>query len=96
MLSLKLVKLKKHSKLPTAKKPTDWGHLGTFNPEKPWMIWENCAFCTIPQAVNHNDLHQVRRRLFRGHLICAKCLTTIRTMIPQLKELGYLKMKKPK
>lgn len=96
LLALKIVRLKKHSKLPRARSVTNWGHLGTFDPTRPWMKWGKCAFCTIPQCLNNNDAHQVRYRTWKGHQICGKCTRTIKVMLPQLKEMGYLKMRKKK
>lgn len=96
LLQMKIVRLKKHSKLPKARPPTDWGHLGTFDPKRPWMKWGRCAFCSIPQCLNNNAEHRVRRQTWKGHEICGKCQRTIKVMLPQLKEMGYLKMRKPK
>lgn len=93
MLALKLVKLRKHSKLPKAKPPTDWGHLGTFDPKRPWMKWTECAFCTIPQCMNNNIEHKSKVRTYKGNVICVKCRNNIKLMLPQLVKMKYLRVR---
>lgn len=89
-----LVKLKKKSKMPPPYgRKRDWGHLGTFDPSRPWMKWKKCKFCTQPIALNNNAEHQVRIRTYKGYLICAHCIRNIRLFLPKLEKMKYLKIK---
>lgn len=96
MLELKIVKLRKHSKPPPKFRPVNWGHLGVFDPTRPWLKWVDCAFCSIPMCTNNNAQHQVRLRTWRGHPICGKCTRTIKIMLPKLKKMKYLRVRDPK
>jgi hypothetical protein len=96
MLQLKIVKLRKHSKPPPTFRPVNWGHLGVFDPTRPWMKWVDCSFCSQPMAVNNNSEHQIRMRTWRGHPICGKCIKTIKIMLPKLKKMKYLRVRDAK
>src|SRR5688572_3853228 len=47
LVEYKIVKLRKKSKMPPALgRKRNWGHLGTFDPTRPWMKWVKCKYCT--------------------------------------------------
>lgn len=97
LVEYKIVKLKKSSKLPPLrKKRVDWGHLGAFDPTRPWMRWVECEFCTIPMCVNNNAEHKVSIPKWRGHIICGRCVSLIRLFNKRLVKMKYLKVKDPK
>lgn len=94
LVDYKIVKLRKKSKMPpTLGRKRDWGHLGTFDPNRPWMVWKKCEFCTQPMAVNNNAEHQIRLQKFRGHRVCVHCIRLIRLFMPELVRMKYLRLK---
>lgn len=94
LLEFKIVKLRKKSKLPSKRtRPFDWGHLGTFDPERPWMKWTRCEFCTIPQCVNNNAEHKIRIQTYKGHTICGKCVSALRIFNKKLVKMKYMRMR---
>jgi hypothetical protein len=95
LVALKIVKLRKSSKLLKMRNPTDWGRLGEEDPNRPWLKWDECVFCTIPQCINNNDQHQVRFQTYKGHLICRKCKAQVKRMLPQLVKMKYLRVREP-
>lgn len=95
MRKMNLVKLKKKSKVPSRRRPMNWRGRGQFDPDRPWMKWMVCQFCTIPICVNNYNDHRSRVKKWRGNVICGKCQEQIKVMLPQLVELKYLKIKEP-
>jgi len=94
LIEFKIVKLRKKSKLPPKRiRPINWGHLGIFDPTRPWMRWAKCEFCTIPQCVNNNAEHKVRVQTYRGHIICGKCIKNLRTFNKKLVKMKYMRMR---
>lgn len=94
LIDFNIVKLKKKSKLPPKRKRRhDWGHLGTFDPSRPWMKWTPCEFCSIPICVNNNAEHKVKIPKYKGHVVCGKCMNLMRIFTRRLVEMKYLKLR---
>lgn len=94
LIEYKIVKLKKKSNLPTPRtRPPDWGHLGKTDPDRPWMKWVRCEFCTIPICVNNNADHRVVIAKYRGHTICRQCVRLMRVFNKRLVEMKYFKLR---
>lgn len=94
LLEFKIVKLKKKSKLPPKRtRRHDWGHLGVFDPNRPWMKWTKCEFCTMPMCVNNNAEHKVLIPKYQGHTICGQCIGLIRVFNKRLVKMKYLKLR---
>ena len=92
LIKYDIVKLRKKSKLPTPySRKRDWGHLGTFDPSRPWMKWTKCKFCTQPMCVNNNAEHKVRIPMYKGYPVCGNCVKIMRIFNKRLVKMKYMR-----